>query len=151
MVVPDSAMICEILLASCGFLFAETLSKKFVHVQHLADVRMKKSSHFKHDFGLRAMNAVVKRAEALRRQVQYLKYSELPDMIGESTMSRLHWKDSQLIADVIQELNRMGGGNTSDAATNKKSPFLTPAPILVNVNSGSSGVFTIQVNENNNS
>lgn len=59
MVVPDSAMICEIMLASSGFLYSEPLSKRFVHVQHLADVRMKKSSHFKHDFGLRAMNAIV--------------------------------------------------------------------------------------------
>lgn len=69
MVVPDSAMICEIMLASSGFLFAEPISKSFVHIQHLAEVKMKKASHFKHDFGLRAMSAVIERAEALLRQI----------------------------------------------------------------------------------
>ena len=101
MVVPDSGLICEIMLASSGFLFAEVLSKKFVHIQNLADVRMKKASYFKHDFGLRAIRAVIVRAEALLRQVQYLKYCELPDFICESTMARIKWKDSQLIGDVI--------------------------------------------------
>ena len=32
MVVPDSALICEIMLASSGFFFAETLARKLVHI-----------------------------------------------------------------------------------------------------------------------
>ena len=32
MIIPDSSMICEIMLASSGFLFAEALAKKFVHI-----------------------------------------------------------------------------------------------------------------------
>ncbi len=87
---------------------------------------MKKASHFKHDFGLRAMRAVMKRAELLRRQVQYLKYCELPDMLSESSMSRTRCSDSKLIADVITELGKMG--ETSPNSPAKKSPFYTPAP-----------------------
>ena len=54
-------------------------------------------------------------------------------------MARLRWKDSQLIGDVIQELQKMGQSpSPGESMLNKQSPFATPAPILVNVNSGSS-------------
>jgi hypothetical protein len=67
MVVPDWALIIEILLARSGFYKAHELSKKMTHVQKLANELMQKHSHIKKDFGLRAIRAIIIFAESLKR------------------------------------------------------------------------------------
>ncbi len=57
MVVPDSVLICEILLMSKGFLQAKQLAKKMIVLYDLSDQQLSKQKHY--DFGLRAKKSVL--------------------------------------------------------------------------------------------
>ena len=58
---------------------------------------------------MRAIRAIVGIAEILKRQVQGLMNSDLPDIINGHTMTVVAWKDQKLINDVIAELNAEEG------------------------------------------
>ncbi|TNJ29607.1 Dynein heavy chain [Giardia muris] len=65
MVVPDFAMITEIMLVSNGFMDARTLAKKFTTLYSLNKELLSKQDHY--DWGLRAIIAVCRTAGGLRR------------------------------------------------------------------------------------
>ncbi|XP_065071378.1 dynein axonemal heavy chain 6-like isoform X2 [Rhopilema esculentum] len=73
MVVPDDALIAEIILFSEGFEDAASLSRKLVNIYQLASKQLSQQDHY--DFGLRAIKAVLvmagqqRRAASLERHV----------------------------------------------------------------------------------
>uniref|UniRef100_A0A7N8XYV6 Dynein axonemal heavy chain 11 n=1 Tax=Mastacembelus armatus TaxID=205130 RepID=A0A7N8XYV6_9TELE len=66
MVVPDTELICEIMLVAEGFRSAKTLSRKFVTLYTLCKELLSKQDHY--DWGLRAVKSVLVVAGALRRR-----------------------------------------------------------------------------------
>lgn len=64
-IVPDLEMICLISLFSDGFLQAKMLAKKMTVLYKLAREQLSKQSHY--DWGLRALNAVLRMAGVLKR------------------------------------------------------------------------------------
>lgn len=66
MMIPESSMICEIMLASEGFKFGKKLSNKIVVLYQLMSQQLSKQDHY--DFGLRAIKSVLTCAGAIRRE-----------------------------------------------------------------------------------
>ncbi|XP_076454452.1 dynein beta chain, ciliary-like [Babylonia areolata] len=65
MVVPDFALICEIMLVAEGFLDARLLARKFITLYTLCKELLSKQDHY--DWGLRAIKSVLVVAGALKR------------------------------------------------------------------------------------
>lgn len=78
MVVPDTNIICEIMLMSEGFNEARMLAKKMNVLYKLAKEQLSKQYHY--DFGLRALKSVLVMAGQLKR--------EAADMAEELTLMR---------------------------------------------------------------
>jgi hypothetical protein len=64
MVVPDFALICEIMLVSEGFQEARLLSRKFITLYSLCKELLSKQDHY--DWGLRAIKSVLVVAGSLK-------------------------------------------------------------------------------------
>ena len=65
MMVPESTMICEIMLSSEGFKYGKTISNKIVVLYQLMSQQLSKQDHY--DFGLRAIKSVLTCAGSIRR------------------------------------------------------------------------------------
>uniref|UniRef100_A0A3Q3AWS9 Dynein axonemal heavy chain 11 n=1 Tax=Kryptolebias marmoratus TaxID=37003 RepID=A0A3Q3AWS9_KRYMA len=66
MVVPDTELICEIMLVAEGFCGAKLLARKFTTLYNLCRELLSKQDHY--DWGLRAVKSVLVLAGALRRR-----------------------------------------------------------------------------------
>ncbi|XP_051263753.1 dynein axonemal heavy chain 11 isoform X2 [Dicentrarchus labrax] len=66
MVVPDTELICEIMLVAEGFRGAKLLARKFITLYTLSKELLSKQDHY--DWGLRAVKSVLVVAGALRRR-----------------------------------------------------------------------------------
>lgn len=66
MMVPDSALICEIMLQSEGFKYGKNLSLKIVTLYNLMVQQLSKQVHY--DFGLRAIKPVLMQAGRMKRE-----------------------------------------------------------------------------------
>ncbi|KAM4735000.1 dynein axonemal heavy chain 11 [Anableps anableps] len=66
MVVPDTELICEIMLVAEGFRSAKLLARKFTTLYNLCKELLSKQDHY--DWGLRAVKSVLVLAGALRRK-----------------------------------------------------------------------------------
>ncbi|KAM3614782.1 uncharacterized protein V6R79_018954 [Siganus canaliculatus] len=66
MVVPDTELICEIMLVAEGFRAAKLLARKFISLYNLCKEQLSQQDHY--DWGLRAVKSVLVVAGALRRR-----------------------------------------------------------------------------------
>lgn len=81
MIVPDSDLICEIMLVAEGFLEARTLARKLVTLYYSLCCRLlSKQDHY--DWGLRAIKSVLVLAGTSKRNNQIHNLSEEQLLLG---------------------------------------------------------------------
>jgi dynein heavy chain len=103
MVVPDSVLICEILLMSNGFLQAKTLAKKMTVLYDLVGQQLSKQRHY--DFGLRALKSVLRMAGKLKKSNE--KDSEetiLMRALRDMNMPKFIFEDVPLFEGLVKDL-----------------------------------------------
>ncbi|KAA6373516.1 MAG: putative dynein heavy chain, partial [Streblomastix strix] len=91
MMIPDYALIAEIILFSEGFKQAKTLSQKMVQLYKLSSEQLSQQRHY--DFGMRAVKSVLVMAGQLRRDnsnlsedivlIRAMRESNLPKFLAE--------------------------------------------------------------------
>lgn len=90
MMIPESSIICEIMLSSEGFKYGKMLSTKMVVLYSLMSQQLSKQDHY--DFGLRAIKSVLTCAGAIRR--------ETPIEVG---LDKVDKKDKEAIRELEQQ------------------------------------------------
>jgi dynein heavy chain, axonemal len=89
MMIPDYAMIAEIMLFAEGFETASFLSKKMVQLYKLSSEQLSQQDHY--DFGMRAVKSLLVMAGALKRAepqlsedsilIKAMKFSNIPKFV----------------------------------------------------------------------
>ena len=95
MVVPDLALICEIMLMAEGFQMSKILSRKFVILYKLCEDLLSKSRHY--DWKLRAIKTTLYVAGGMKRAAPELSEDKVGDRRGGGQgvcFGRLHEKGS---------------------------------------------------------
>ncbi len=97
MMIPDYALVAEVMLFSEGFQHANSLSRKMVMLYKLSSEQLSQQDHY--DFGLRALKSVLVMAGALKREAQELdedivliramRDANIPKVTGDLRRSRL--------------------------------------------------------------
>lgn len=94
MMIPDYALIAEIMFYSEGFADARTLAQKMVQLYKLSSEQLSKQDHY--DFGMRAVKSILVMAGALKRQapnesedivlIRAMKDANVPKFLREDTI-----------------------------------------------------------------
>ena len=111
MVVPDRALIAQVMLYSQGIVTAEQLAPKVVDLFLMCDARMSKQRHY--DFGLRALKTLLVSAGALKRKA--LEGKEDIDLAVEekdalivgacnNILPKLVLEDISVFQEILQEV-----------------------------------------------
>ncbi|XP_078792424.1 dynein axonemal heavy chain 2 isoform X2 [Oryzias latipes] len=103
MVVPDSAVIAEILLFAEGFSNCKVLAKKVFTLYSLAVQQLSKQDHY--DFGLRALTSLLRFAGRKRRRSPEFPDEEVLLMaMKDMNIAKLSSADLPLFSGIIQDL-----------------------------------------------
>ncbi|XP_050294970.1 dynein axonemal heavy chain 10 [Anthonomus grandis grandis] len=102
-IVPDLEMICLISLFSDGFLEAKVLAKKMTVLYKLAREQLSKQYHY--DWGLRALNAVLRMAGVLKRASPDIKEAlVLMRALRDMNHPKFVYEDVPLFLGLIRDL-----------------------------------------------
>ncbi|XP_060518939.1 LOW QUALITY PROTEIN: dynein axonemal heavy chain 10 [Cylas formicarius] len=102
-IVPDMEMICMISLFSDGFLESKMLAKKMTILYKLAREQLSKQYHY--DWGLRALNAVLRMAGVLKRASPDLKEAlVLMRALRDMNHPKFVYEDVPLFLGLIRDL-----------------------------------------------
>ncbi|KAL1513082.1 hypothetical protein ABEB36_002553 [Hypothenemus hampei] len=102
-IVPDLEMICLISLFSDGFLDAKVLAKKMTVLYKLAQEQLSKQFHY--DWGLRALNAVLRMAGVLKRASPDIKEAlVLMRALRDMNHPKFVYEDVPLFLGLIRDL-----------------------------------------------
>ncbi|OMJ83653.1 hypothetical protein SteCoe_15380 [Stentor coeruleus] len=103
MMIPDYAMIAEIMLMAEGFQEGTRLSKKIVQLYKLASEQLSIQHHY--DFGLRALKSVLLTAGDIRRKLEETDEEiMLIQAMNESNLPKLIAKDALLFKALVRDL-----------------------------------------------
>ena len=103
MMVPDYAMIAEILLYSYGFHQSRMLARKLISSFKLASEQLSSQRHY--DYGMRAVTTVIKKAGILNRSWQGSSEEELLlQAIKTSTLPKFLPDDLPLLNGILKDL-----------------------------------------------
>ncbi|OHS98802.1 Dynein heavy chain family protein [Tritrichomonas foetus] len=104
MVVPNTDLICEVMLFSEGFeMNTHTLAKKMITIYQMAGGQLSKQHHY--DWGLRALKSVLTRAGELKRaNTQLSEEVVLMTAIRDMNMPKFTFEDTPLFVGLLNDL-----------------------------------------------
>eukprot|EP00924_Labyrinthula_sp_SR-Ha-C_P002719 maker-scaffold_13-snap-gene-5.1-mRNA-1 protein AED:0.01 eAED:0.01 QI:0/0/0/1/0.66/0.42/7/0/4146 len=103
MMVPDYALIAEIMLFAEGFGDAKTLSRKMIKLFHLSSQQLSQQPHY--DYGLRAVKSVLVMAGGLKRsQPDLLEDITLIQALQDSNVPKCLKEDLPLFFAIVKDL-----------------------------------------------
>ena len=107
MMIPDYALIAEIILFSEGFGSAKVLSRKMVYLYQLSSEQLSKQKHY--DFGMRAVKSVLVMAGSLRRKVPREEEESKDTVELEAEVLLKAMRDSNIPKFLVQDLPLFNG------------------------------------------
>jgi len=103
MMVPDYALVAEVMLFSEGFNDAKTLSRKMVKLYKLSSEQLSQQDHY--DFGMRALKSVLVMAGALKRsRPEHGETAILICAMRDANLPKFLYEDAALFQAIIADL-----------------------------------------------
>jgi dynein heavy chain len=103
MMVPDYALVAEVMLFSEGFNDAKTLSRKMVKLYKLSSEQLSQQDHY--DFGMRALKSVLVMAGALKRsRPEHDETAILICAMRDANLPKFLYEDAALFQAIIADL-----------------------------------------------
>jgi len=137
MMVPDTRLIAEVMMLSQGFKDASDLSTKMDTIYELMKMQLSKQSHY--DYGLRAINAVIKCALMIRsRDPSMTERLIVYTAIRNMNLSKMVSQDKQLFENLLNDAfpgteppKEDLGALTEEIKNQLRIANLDPTPIII--------------------